>query len=279
MLYHIQVTQVDKCIKENIFNREKYWIEFYNNMLDKKLVNQTLGGEGAYLNEEQKLLHKKNCETFKGSNNCNAKPIISINLLTNEKLVFSNGTDCRIHFGIKRSTFLSGMIKSNRSWKNNIFAYTEEQMSNILKYKNSIVPYGFKSSEISTYCLDILTKEIIKFKNKLECAKHMKICYQTLRLYIKEQKIYDNKIFYCSKTAPNISEYTKIDEIASNRVFNIPIKITNTKTGETFICKSVSDIKNKIGIHASQYSRTVDTEKLYKNLYKIERINMQKPTK
>ena len=263
--------KIEKCDATLVFDREKYWIAYYNGVLPKKLTNMTKGGEGSALDEEQIKQFRDKIREFRKKTSL-SRPIIALNLTTKKRLYFDFGSLCREYFDIKWHGTLNDMIKTKKSHMNYIFAYTDVELDDIIINKVKINPYGFKTYEIPTNCWDLKTNTIIKFSNIKKCADYIGRTIQATILYINNKQIYDDKIIYTGKK-PNKKEYAPINTNLGDIKFRgLIMKVTDLLTNETTILESVIGVKRLIGIHYLTISRICNTPKLYKNRYRIEKV-------
>lgn len=101
------IEQIDTANNlDELNNKEKYWIKFYNSTNDKFGYNLTIGGDGGntYLNKSTEELEKikhKISKANSGINNANSRQIKAYNYKTKETIIFDTLNDAQKFFNLK----------------------------------------------------------------------------------------------------------------------------------------------------------------------------------
>ena len=96
--------------KEELSEKEKYWIERYQSYSNG--YNETIGGDGGntYIGKndsEMSLIKEKIRVTKLGSLNPMARPIKMLNIKTNQELHFGSAAEARDYFGETNHNFVT----------------------------------------------------------------------------------------------------------------------------------------------------------------------------
>ena len=126
------IEQIDSAnTKQELDEKEKYWIEFYNSC--SQGFNETVGGDGGntYANktfEEMDQIKEKIRQTKMGGKNPHSEKIKCKNVVTNEELIFDSMADGKRYFNQPNHQFISRRCRRevknlwNKQW---MFAYLD----------------------------------------------------------------------------------------------------------------------------------------------------------
>lgn len=112
------VEQIDEAKSLDELNeKEKYWIKYYNSTNGKFGYNLTDGGDGGNTykcktDEELNEIKRKISISNSGANNGNAKPIKAYNYITKQEIVFNTLTEAMKFFNIKNKGVFNCNAKS-----------------------------------------------------------------------------------------------------------------------------------------------------------------------
>lgn len=138
------IEQIDKANNLDELNeKEKYWIKYYNSTNKNIGYNLTSGGDGGntYLNkttEEMDKIKEKLRKANFGRKNGMAKPIKALNVKTNEIIHFNTLNEALIYFNVKQKGIFTCRCngESKYYWNNTWnFAYEDDDFS-ILEFRD-----------------------------------------------------------------------------------------------------------------------------------------------
>lgn len=189
------VEQIDTATSlEELNQKEKYWIKFYNSTNREIGYNLTEGGDGGntYLcktkEEMDKIKHKLSVVNS-GKNNGMSKSIKGLNVKTNEVIHFDTLHDACKYFNHKqKGTFIKycenkGVCLWNGKW---VFAYEENEFNtNLPEFYDKSLNKGTKVKLI-----DLNTNEEITFNSLNKLNSYLHISKRTLK-FVNNKCIYN----------------------------------------------------------------------------------------
>lgn len=158
--------------KEELNNKEKYWISFYNSTNHNIGYNLTDGGDGgntyAYKSEEElKQVKKKISVMLTGKNNGMSKQIKALNKNTGEILHFQTLHEACVYFKIKQKGAFTYHANGHATcwWRGEwTFAYEENEFNQNLEVFDDSCRKGQKIKVVNKD-----TNEILFFNSKNKC--------------------------------------------------------------------------------------------------------------
>ena len=189
------IEQIDEATSlEELNQKEKYWIKYYNSTNRKIGYNLTEGGDGGntYLcktkKEMEEIKHKLSIANF-GKNNEMSKAIKALNVDTNEIIHFDTLHDACEYFNHKQKGSFTSICngKSKYLWKGKwTFAYENDEFNtNLLSFHDRSLNHGTKVKLID---LDSNEEKIFNSLNKFN--EYLSIRKGELK-FINNECIYD----------------------------------------------------------------------------------------
>lgn len=148
---------IEECEKENLDEREIYWIKYYNSV--KIGYNMTDGATNAntyqYKTEEEMEVIKDKIRATKiGSQNPNAIKVKCKNVKTGEELIFDSVIDCQYYFNEDNHNFATRRCLHKTKFLYNgewaIAYYDDEYFENSTEYKNNRKSRRIRVEDLNT---------------------------------------------------------------------------------------------------------------------------------
>ena len=185
------IEQIDEASSlDELNNKEKYWIKYYNSTDRTIGYNLTSGGNGGntYLNKtdkEMQQIKEKISKSNSGKNNGMSVAIKALNVNTNEILYFDTLHDACVYFNHKqKNTFVKyckhrAICLWRKEWT---FAYENDNFNiNLPTEYDKSLNHGTKVKLI-----DLKTKEEKMFNSMQKLCGHLNISYKDLNFVDNE---------------------------------------------------------------------------------------------
>lgn len=195
---NFDIIEIDQCKSKNDINeKEIYWIDYYNSNNRNFGYNMTSGGEGGntYINLSQNHLDgikNKISKSNFGGNNGNHTPVNMIDTFTNENYHFESGMDCQ-RFLIENNISFKGRPYYDKAKQNKLykvqsllnkrygFYFDNDTVGRLSKYETKS---GNKPKKIT----NLNTNEVFIGINKKEALEHFNLPLNVLNHGYKRLK-------------------------------------------------------------------------------------------